>query len=248
VTDTEGKVLLSNAEMGRFLPSGVLPSRDGARCWRWQVHRADGATVDPDEFPGARALRGERVVPGIEMRYRIDDRTELWTQVAAVPIRADDGRIVGQVSVVTDIDRQKRAEAALRDGETRLRLALDAAGMGAFQWDIRRDVGEADARTMDLFGFAPGSPINLLRVMAERVHPGDATRYMEAVRRALAPDGGGHLHEEVRLLLPGGVLRWLAVRGQTFFAGTPLEPTHMIGTALDITAHKEADAGGAEAG
>lgn len=107
----------------------MLPSRDPERGWRWHLYGKDGTDAGPDDFPGARALRGERVVPGVEMRYRTDDRTEIWTQVAAVPVRVPDGGIVGQVSVVTDIDRQKRADEALRDSEARLREALDGSNL-----------------------------------------------------------------------------------------------------------------------
>ena len=243
VTDAEGKVLLSNVEMRRFLPGGVLPSRDRARCWRWHLYGTEGADAGPDDFPGARALRGERVVPGVEMRYRTeDDRTGIWTQVAAVPIRAPDGGIVGQVSVVTDIDRQKRADDALRDSEARLQLALDAARMGTFDWNMEHDTGAADARTMDLFGFEPGSAMSLVRMMAERIHPDDAARYADGLRRALARQDEGLLNEEVRVLLPGGALRWLFIRGQVFFADAPPRPARMIGTALDITLRKRAEA------
>jgi len=125
VVDQQGKVVLSNKEMQQYLPSGLLPSRDDARRDRWRTFHADGSPRSPEEFAGARALRGERVVPGIEALYTRDDGGEIWTQVAAVPLAASDGTPNGQVSVVMNIDAFKRTEAALRLAETRQRSLFD---------------------------------------------------------------------------------------------------------------------------
>lgn len=113
VFDTEGMVAMSNPEMARYLPTGVLPSRDAARVDRWHGIGADGHPVAPHDFPGARARRGERVVPGIEMIYVQDDGRAVWTRVASVPIRDAHGDPAGHIGVVTDIDALKRNEAVL---------------------------------------------------------------------------------------------------------------------------------------
>ena len=95
VADQQGKVVLSNKEMQQYLPSAIPP------------------------------LRGERIVPGIESLYTRDDGSEIWTQVAAVPLAASDGTPNGQVSVVMNIDAFKRTEAALRLAEANQRTLFD---------------------------------------------------------------------------------------------------------------------------
>lgn len=121
VVDAEGKVVLSNQEMHRYLPTRIQPSLDDARHGRWRACHADGKPYVRQDFPGSRALRGERVVPGVEMLYQQDDGKEIWTQVAAVPVKNDSGHITGQVAVVTNIDAFKRTEAALRTSEDKYR-------------------------------------------------------------------------------------------------------------------------------
>ena len=130
VANLDGRLVLSNQEMGRYVPSGILPSRDDARFARWHALHADGSPVERHDFPGARALRGEHVVPGIEALYRDDAGAETWTHIIAVPIRDADGNITGQVSVVTDIDRVKRAEARLRASEEKYRNLFDRMDEG----------------------------------------------------------------------------------------------------------------------
>jgi signal transduction histidine kinase len=125
VADREGKVLLANREMHQYLPTNLLPSMDDARHARWRAVHADGRPYSREDFAGARALRGERVVPGIEALYTKEDGTEVWTQVAAVPLADGDGMPNGQVSIVTNIDAFKRNEEALRLSEANQRALLD---------------------------------------------------------------------------------------------------------------------------
>jgi PAS domain S-box-containing protein len=125
VMDQQGKFVLSNQEMHQYMPTRVLPSLDEARHARWRAFHADGSLYARQDFPGARAMRGERVVPGIEALYTNDNGAELWTQVAAVPLMGSDGLPKGQVAVVTNIDAFKRTEAALRQSEASQRALFD---------------------------------------------------------------------------------------------------------------------------
>ena len=127
VVDAAGNVVLSNQEMSFYLPSRELPSRDEKRAKRWRGYRPDGKLIEPNDYPGARALRGERTVPGVEMLYTADNGKEIWTQVAAVPIHDERGKLAGQVAVVMNVDAQKRTEAALRTSEQKSRQAEEDA-------------------------------------------------------------------------------------------------------------------------
>jgi two-component system CheB/CheR fusion protein len=136
VMDPDGVVRLSNRIMHAFLPNGKMPSCDAERARRWRGWHPDGRQVEPHEFPGARAQRGEWVVPGIEMLYRRDDGSETWTQVAAAAVVDGEGRRTGEVAVViTDIDALKRTEEALRENEARLRDLLGGLALAVWETD-----------------------------------------------------------------------------------------------------------------
>jgi PAS domain S-box-containing protein len=135
-----------------------------------------------------------------------------------------------------------RAEAALRQSEERLRLALEVAEMGSFLWHPEEDRAEADERTLKLFGFPRDRAMSFREVLSTRVHPGDRDRHAAAVARALDPAGEGILREEVRVLGPDGTERWLSVAGQTRFGSGRRRATAMAGTVRDVTAGKFAEA------
>lgn len=125
VANREGQVLLSNQGMGRYLPTNILPSLDDARRHRWRAHYPDGRPLDTTDFAAQRAMKGEAVVPGIEVLYTPDDGEDIWTLVAAIPLVDGRGERDGQVCIVTDIDTFKRTEAALRQSEVKQRALLD---------------------------------------------------------------------------------------------------------------------------
>ncbi|HYE50412.1 MAG TPA: PAS domain-containing protein [Azospirillaceae bacterium] len=127
---------------------------------------------------------------------------------------------------------------ALRDSEDRLRIALEATGLGTWDVDPRSRRHVWDARCREILGIGPDEPITAEGFLA-RVHPDDRPAVQEATRRALDPAGGGDYSVEYRLAHPAGEERWVAARGRAFFEEG--RPIRYIGTVLDITERKRAE-------
>lgn len=112
VYDAQGRTTRNNRLM-RDYTNGSLPSADEREAPRWSAFHPDGRPVERKDFAGARALRGEIVVPGMDFLHRAADGTEHWTRVSAAPLRDGNGQITGVVAVVSDIDAEKRAAQGL---------------------------------------------------------------------------------------------------------------------------------------
>ncbi len=192
VSDGDGVIVMANDAMERYLPTRLMPSRDEQGFARWTIFDEHGAPVAREDFPGARALRGERVVPGIEALYREDDGREVWTHISSVPIVDADGTIGGQVSVVTDIDRVKRTEAALRESEEKYRKLFE-------------EVDEAFC-ILEVAFDANGAPIDLVFL---EVNP------MFAIQSGIPDARGRSVHE----LAPGLESVWLERYGAVARSG-----------------------------
>ena len=182
VSDASGTIVLANDAMEHYLPTRRLPSRDEARLARWTILDASGKPLARADFPGERALRGERVVPGVEALYREDDGRETWVHISSVPIVDADGTVSGQVSAVTDIDRVKRTEAALRESEEKYRKLFEEVDEAFCILEVTFDAG--------------GAPIDLVFI---EVNP------MFAVQSGIADARGRSVHE----LAPGLESVWL---------------------------------------
>lgn len=108
----DGQSRLTNPAFRRFQPTGEVPSRTANGEEQWVGYEADGSRIKRDRFVAARALRGE-TVEGIEFRYHPEHGEPVWTRVSGLPLYDANGAITGSISVVVDIDEQKRAQQAL---------------------------------------------------------------------------------------------------------------------------------------
>jgi PAS domain S-box-containing protein len=145
----------------------------------------------------------------------------------------------GEAAMVDMCDRlaeRAEAETALRDGEERLRLALEAGGLGTWDWDIttgRVVWSEAVIRMLDV----EGEPATM-QTFVSRFHPEDAGGMEQAVRHAIRDRI--EFHHEFRIVSRSGETRWVEGRGRVHYSADG-RPVRMIGVSADITARKLAE-------
>ena len=144
----------------------------------------------------------------------------------------------GVVALYAELDH--RAER-LRASEERLSLALSSAEIGTWDYDPLADRLECDDRCRELFGL-PGQAVTPAEFLAI-LHPGDRKRLRSAIRDALEVSGTGIIEVEFRTLSAGDE-RWIAAKGRAAFQDLEGAPraVRLIGTAIDISVHKQAEA------
>jgi PAS domain S-box-containing protein len=152
--------------------------------------------------------------------------------------KAPDGDSHVMVGACIDVTEQALAERALRNSKERLVAALAASNTGTFVWDIRTNSLEWDAELNRLFGLTGEQTAGALLDFVALVHPDDRARVIAACERCR--NEGANFHEEFRIPLPDGSLRWLEDKGKTFF-GADGRPAYMTGACVDITARKNAE-------
>lgn len=121
----DGSTLLSNPAYRRFLPGGEIPGRLPDAEHQWEGYDEDGRRITRDRFVAVRALKGERVT-GVEFLHHPPKGEPVWTRVSGVPLLDGDGAVTGAISVIVDIDEQKRGQQALTQAAQRLEQEVDA--------------------------------------------------------------------------------------------------------------------------
>ncbi|MDO9710996.1 sensor histidine kinase [Paracraurococcus lichenis] len=186
IVDTAGRMILGNPALHRFLATAV-PSTDAALAARWVGYHPDGRRIAPQDFPVARALRGERVVPGADFLHHGQDGAECWTRVAAVPVPGPAGSVAGAVLLVEDVDARVRAEARREVvlAELNHRVKNILATIQGLAAQTLKGVGGDPRRFAQHFGAR-------LRTLARAhdlltAHGWEPTGVEEVIRTALAP-------------------------------------------------------------
>jgi PAS domain S-box-containing protein len=133
---------------------------------------------------------------------------------------------------------QKRMEIALQQSEERLRLALSAAELGIWDWDLQTNQTTWTESNEKLFGLAPGTFEGTYEAFMKLVHPEDRERIYQVIERSLKQKTNYNL--EHRIVRPDGSIRWIVGSGEIVLdeAGQPIR---CVGTTKDITERKETE-------
>lgn len=123
--DAQGRAVISNPLYRQYIPSDVIPSRQPNAYSRWVALDPNGRKLTTEQFPGARALRGEQA-NSVDFCHTLDDGGESWMRVSAVPLYDDSRHIIGAASVVLDINEEKQAELSLRRFSEELEVQVQA--------------------------------------------------------------------------------------------------------------------------
>lgn len=266
-TATEFQAILEQAELpdgwamalvdgaGRRIagkePAGYDPARDLDPRWRFEARLALAPWMVAVEVP--RALQ------------RVALARSLANMVLAVAVATLGGflgarwlarGIEREVAALADVgpdeprrmriaefaEARRRIEgglAALREGDARLRLAVEGASIGLWDWDLRTNRVSYSPEWKRQLGCAVDEVSDDFAEWERRVHPDDLAPSLARVRAFVADPRGRH-EAEIRMRHADGTYRWIqtladVVRDE---AGAAVR---MLGCHLDVTERRNAE-------
>jgi serine phosphatase RsbU (regulator of sigma subunit)/PAS domain-containing protein len=116
-------------------------------------------------------------------------------------------------------------------------LAIDAAGIGTFDWDLTTGRLTWDHRLITLFGYEPETFEQSIEAFNARLHPDDLIRVTGLLQTCI--DTCGEFDAEYRVVRPDGETRWVHARGRGI-PGPGGDTVRLLGAAYDTTGVREA--------
>src|SRR5215470_7098072 len=197
--------------------------------WLEHVHPDDRELVLAEE----QRLHKEGSAFFAEYRMVAKDGRVIWFRDESMIIRTEGTDTPVLYGILFDISERKATESALRESEERLRLALEAAHLGMWEWDPESDALFWDDRHCALFGLDPRRAPATAAKYLELVHPEDREWILHAVREALRSDES--YGAEYRVRWPDGKEHWLASAGRVLQRDSNSKARRMRGISYDVT-------------
>ena len=219
--------------------TGTTPAQ--MEGWGWQsVH-------DPEVLPRVLEKWRESISTGepFDMEFPLlgANGEFRWFLTLVLPLKDAKGKIIQWFGTNTDVTEIKEAEKGVKEAAEQRRLTLEAAELGA--WDYNFATGDVfwDKQCRDMWGIREGDRIDYTLAI-DQIHPEDREEVDEAVRKALSGVNGGVYHREFRVVWPDGSEHWIVSHGRVYTEGEGniCRPVRFIGVNRETTEQKRAEA------
>lgn len=233
MVDPQGLIVMINPALQRMFgyENGELTGKtveclipDTARDFHMQWRQGFNSS------PNARPLAQTRDICGVKK-----DGSEFFVEVSLSSMIVDDSRYA--LATVNDITARKNAERALRRSEEQLRLALESANAGTWQWNLKSNENIWSDKLWQLYGYVDATVEPCFKSWENSIHPDD-----RAEASATVINSANRLQEfELEWRVNNEVndkTRWLFARGVPV-SGASGEVDHYMGIVLDITQRKQ---------
>ncbi len=221
---------------------GIDPCVGPDRMERWY------AQVHPEDVERYRAVDqdcGRGITDSYIIEYRVRTRTGEWRWLhERCNVTAYDaaGTPLHFVGACFDIDAQKRVELALHEAEERHELAINAARLPVWEYDLASDLVRGNVHWHRTVGYdlTEEQARERTETWLGGIHPEDAPN----LRRILTVppvDSTGFYESEYRIRLPNGEYKWLLDRARIVRRGADGTALKVVGVSVDIDARKRAE-------
>ena len=229
--NTDGEITKLNLAAAQLLASErarLLGSRFG-------LYVAETQRVQFDAMLAC--ARAEREAQIGELVLQINGLDPLPVQAKAVWI----GAVVGWQLALVDVSERQRMEEQLRASEEGLTLALSAVGDGVWDWQV----STGEVLTSEGFARLLGSPREELgkqiSELMDYVDPEDKPQLMLMLQDCITGKRD-RFHIQYRLRFKDGSRKWVLARGAVVLRSADGMALRMVGTLVDISHHKQAEA------
>jgi PAS domain S-box-containing protein len=166
--------------------------------------------------------------------------TPVYVEGITIALRGDQqGQITGYVNIRRDITERKRAEEELRRSEAYLAEGQKLSHTGSWAWNASSDEMFCSDELLRIFGQEAAVTKPCHEDLLQMIHPEDQSRVRQTFEDAVR--SGTNYEAEYRIVLSDGSIRHIHNLAHQIFddSGTLRE---YVGTAMDVTQRKEAEA------
>lgn len=135
---------------------------------------------------------------------------------------------------------QKETDIVLRESQERLNVAIEATGLGLWDYDVAKNVTYINSNYASMLGYTIDDFVRQPGLWASLIHPDDSRQHNDAWFEHLR-GGSPTFNCTYRLRTKSGEWKWIQAQAKAKRTGVDAGSQHVIGTHKDITQHKQAE-------
>ncbi|WP_103667347.1 PAS domain-containing protein [Pseudanabaena sp. BC1403] len=175
-----------------------------------------------------------------EVRYRHKDGSTVWVNCSGKVIEWDqEGKPLRMIGCHIDITKQKQAENSLRKSDIHLKTAQRIGRLGSWEFILDPEQVIWSDELFHIFGRDRTMAPPNFDELQELLHPDDRDHHQQTVQTAIVT--GKPFDIEFRFFHQDGNIRYIQARGEPILDDSNCV-IQLIGTALDISDRKQAEA------
>lgn len=237
--DARGHCTFMNPEAEHLLGWNLDEIRDRTMHEIIHYETPQGVHIPTAECPTLQHIAKGEAYRTEDEHYIRRDGTHFPVALAVVPMW-DNGRISGSVAVFQDITNRKQIQTALAESEDRLKVALEAANTGLWDWNPQTDSAYYSPQWMAMLGYSPDAVPSSGAAWLTYLHPEDKERALLALQAH--NDGETPQYEvEFRMRHHDGHWIWVLSSGKVMARDQYGLPTRITGIHKDITDRKRVE-------
>lgn len=170
----------------------------------------------------------------VEYRYKTKSDEYVYIEDNGIFLYNDVGEAYRMFGAMINRTKQMEASLALRESESRLVMALDAAKMGIWSWDIESRTIYWSPQTYNIYGFPGGSFEVTEEKFIELTYREDWELLSNETNLLMNDPNRSEYRIRNRINHPDAKLHWIEARGK-LTRSKEGKPLVLMGTVLDIT-------------
>lgn len=219
-------------DAGYATPEKLIGLTDLSMPW---VHKAQ--TYRSEEL----AIMRDRQPKMNSEEFHIDKNGEVvWLNTSKVPLINSQDELVGILGMYSDVTENVKAQAQIKESQERLTFAVEGAGDGIWDWNVKTGKMIFSGHYESMLGFEKGELDTRMSAAKEQVHPDDFAMASTALTNYLTGKSSSY-SVEMRLRCKNGDYKWVLSRGTVVARDEQGNPTRLIGVRSDISDRKRTE-------
>lgn len=165
---------------------------------------------------------------------------KIWVEIHESPLKDEQGKVTGIVGALRNLTTEKQALEHLQELNEKLKLAMEAANEGMWEWNLKTGEVHFNERAYRMLGYLPFDKPRNKDWWFDQIHPDEKDQVLREVY-SYTEGRTDSYNTEFRMKRKNGGYIWIVSHGKIIKRDGKGKPLNMVGIHRNINERKQAE-------